>query len=70
MLLWILVATFSLAACGGGGMPPKWWLNTEGLHITSDSQFKELVSSTDATLKDKHVFIDFYMEGCYWCYVF
>ena len=51
-------------------MPANWWLNTDGLAITSDSQFKELISSQEATLADKHVFIDFYMQGCYWCYVF
>ena len=28
------------------------------------------MTSPDAELKDKHVFIDFYMQGCYWCYVF
>ena len=64
------VATFSLASCGGGGMPDKWWLNTDGLAITSNAQFKELISGTEPTLADKHVFIDFYMQGCYWCYVF
>ena len=68
--LFTLVATFSLASCGGGGMPDKWWLNTEGLAVTSNTQFKELISSSDAKLADKHVFIDFYMQGCYWCYVF
>ena len=51
-------------------MPPNWWLNTDGLPITSDSQFKDLMTAPDALLKDKHVFIDFYMQGCYWCYVF
>jgi thioredoxin-related protein len=28
------------------------------------------VGNDDAALKDKHVFIDFYMEGCYWCFKF
>ena len=51
-------------------MPANWWLNTDGLAITSDSQFKDLMTRDDAKLKDKHVFVDFYMQGCYWCYVF
>lgn len=64
---------FLFLACvlaGGGSLPPKWWLNTDGVSIESNSEFKELVASDDAEYKDRHVFIDFYMQGCYWCWVF
>lgn len=29
-----------------------------------------MVTSDQATLADKHVFIDFYMQGCYYCFEF
>ena len=51
-------------------LPDQWWLNTEGISIKSNSQFKELVTGDDAKLADKHIFIDFYMQNCYWCYDF
>jgi thiol-disulfide isomerase/thioredoxin len=64
------MALIPQALAGGGGMPDRWWLNTEGLSVTSNQQYKELVSGSDPEYKDKHVFIDFYMQGCFWCYKF
>ena len=61
----------------GGGMPPNWWLTTEGISIKSNEHFKELVTGklsngvkVPGTMHDKHVFIDFFMEHCYWCWAF
>lgn len=28
------------------------------------------MTNEDATLKDKHIFVDFYMQRCFWCYDF
>ena len=28
----------------GGSVPPNWWLNTLGISIKSNSQFKDLVT--------------------------
>jgi hypothetical protein len=64
--------------CVKADTPPNWWLNTFGSPIHSNFEFKELVSGKldeKGTVKlgkltNKHVFIDFYMEHCYWCYIF
>jgi thioredoxin-like negative regulator of GroEL len=64
------MATLLPTIQAGGGLPPNWWKNTLGTPVTSNQQYKDLVSGSDPELKDKHVFIDFYMQGCYWCYVF
>ena len=65
LILSVLLLSTTLA--GGGGIPPNWWLNTIGLSVTSNEQYKTLINGE---LADKHVFIDFYMQGCYWCYDF
>lgn len=67
MLLYLFL---SLVCAGGGNLPPKWWQNTHGIPISSNTEFKQLVTSEEADFNDKHVFIDFYMQSCYWCYVF
>lgn len=59
-------------------MPPNWWENTKGTPILSNSQYKELIAGKldeneirqPGTIADKHIFIDFYMQHCYWCYDF
>ena len=66
MLLFLFLST----VLSGGGVPPKWWLNTNGVSITSNDQFKNLIGRDDSEFANKHVFIDFYMQGCYWCWVF
>jgi hypothetical protein len=43
----------------GGGMPAKWWKNTHAKEITSMTELNDLLQG-DA--KNKHVFIDFYMQ--------
>ena len=44
----IFLSLLSLCHC----LPAEWWLNTEGIAIKTNAQFKELVSNDDATLKD------------------
>ena len=66
LVLATLVSTISIAQ----GLPSKWWKNTEGTPIENFQQFKELVASETATMASKHIFIDFYMQNCYWCYDF
>ena len=71
------ILSSSMLASAGGGIPPNWWLNTEGINVKSNDHFKELVTGKlvngvkqQGTLHDKHVFIDFFMEHCYWCWAF
>ena len=40
-------------------MPAKWWQNTKAQSIYSLSEFNQLVNGE---MKDKHIFIDFYMQ--------
>ncbi len=62
---------FFLTVCLVLAMPPKeWWLNSLGTAVETSQQFQELVASQNATLKDKHVIIDFYMKGCFPCFNF
>jgi thiol:disulfide interchange protein len=66
----LLFLFFACVLAGGGNLPPNWWLKTHGVSSGSNNEFKDLIASEDADFKDKHVFIDFYMQGCYWCQVF
>ena len=50
---------------GGQGLPPNWWLMSKAKPIHSMAEFNTLM---DGELKNKFVFIDFYMEHCPWCY--
>lgn len=50
----------------GGNMPAKWWTNTHARAIHSLGELKELVQGE---AKEKHIFIDFYMQGCHYCYI-
>ena len=53
------------------GLPYNWWLNSTGLQVTSWDHYKELImSGDDSQFRDKHVFIDFFMKHCPYCYAF
>lgn len=49
----------------GGGLPANWWLKANAKPVHSMSDFNKLVKGE---LRHKHVFIDFYMEHCPYCY--
>lgn len=54
------LSVFTQVNCGGGqGLPNKWWTNTRGKPVYSLDEFKDLINGD---LKDKHVFVDFYMQ--------
>ena len=73
-----LTCFVGVITAGGGSMPPNWWENTLGTPITSNSMYKELIAGKldenevrqPGTIANKHIFIDFYMQHCYWCYDF
>ena len=44
-----------------------WWKNSKGISIQSFEHFNSLISYSNSTLKDKHLVLNFYMEGCPWC---
>ena len=64
------LATLLPATLAGGNLPPNWWLNSLGTPISNNQEYKDLVSGSEAQWADRHVIIDFYMQGCYWCYIF
>jgi hypothetical protein len=60
-----ILSLFSTVQCGGN-IPAGWWKNTHAKSIGSMAEYKQLV---DGEAKNKHIFIDFYMQGCYYCYI-
>ena len=65
-----MIVLASLFVSTAFALPSKWWKNTKGVPVESYSQYKELVTSESASMADKHIFIDFYMQNCYWCFDF
>lgn len=47
-------------------LPANWWLNTNAKSINSLAELNEQLNGES---KNKHIFIDFYMQACKWCYV-
>ena len=66
LVLFIILMVLPLSKQDGSGLPPNWWVNSKARGISSYQEYQTLV---DTELKDKFVFIDFYMQNCYWCYV-
>ena len=70
MLLWIFTIIMTLFVkisheAGGGEIPANWWLQAKARPIKSYAEFLDLLKGE---YKDKTIFIDFYMQHCYWCY--
>jgi len=53
------------------GLPWDWWNTTTGTAITSFDHYKELMMKEDESpFASKHVFIDYFMKECGYCYDF
>mmetsp|Transcript_26252 Transcript_26252/g.40074 ORF Transcript_26252/g.40074 Transcript_26252/m.40074 type:complete len:91 (+) Transcript_26252:144-416(+) len=65
------------------GLPYGWWRNSTGLNVTSDRGFQDMinlnrtglanvdtVTGEDIDLSQSHLFIEFYMKGCQFCFHF
>ncbi len=63
------------------GLPFGWWRNSSGLNITSDRGFQDMinlnrtglastdpVTGEDVDLSQTHLFIEFYMKSCPFCF--
>ncbi len=61
-----ILSLFSVVSCSGGNMPAKWWMNTHAKAIHSITELKDLVQGE---ARSKHIFVDFYMQQCKWCYL-
>ena len=60
-----IMAFISATIANSGGMPAQWWLNTNARAVTSAKEFNDLITGEYA---NTHIFIDFYMQYCVWCY--
>lgn len=53
------------------GMPEQWWEDSEGTQVESFKHYKLLMmKGKHSELDGKHVFLDFFMENCHYCYRF
>ena len=53
------------------GMPERWWEESEGIQVESMKHYKQLMmKGKNSELHGKHVFLDFFMEACHYCYRF
>ena len=60
-----MIFFLSLASKMGECQPHNWWLQNKATLVHSSIEFEELLAGS---LKDKFIFIDFYMQYCKWCY--
>lgn len=61
----LLVLSLLPLALSGGSMPANWWTHTNARSIGSWEEYVDVLSSEGST---KHVFVDFYMKNCPYCY--
>ena len=61
----LLILTPHIVSCGGGDIPPKWWLQSKAESVETYDDFIGMVNGKH---KGKTLFLDFYMERCPYCY--
>jgi thiol-disulfide isomerase/thioredoxin len=61
----LLSLQVEIGQCGGGSIPANWWNLNKAVQVHSNEEFEKLINGD---WKHKHVFIDFYMQHCPWCY--
>jgi len=49
----------------GGAMPDNWW---EECHAKQEYTWSDLTDKLQHEWKHKYVFVDFFMQKCYWCW--
>lgn len=67
MLFIALLSTLLIKVCvaGKAQLPQNWWLNTNAKSISSMEEFMHEVNDVNP---NRHIFVDFYMQYCAWCY--
>ena len=49
--------------------PDHWWLSSKGIHVKNFQHYKDLMmQGPNGEYYNKHVFLDFFMETCHFCY--
>eukprot|EP00347_Sterkiella_histriomuscorum_P006584 403352215 len=56
----------SLSKASNQPLPANWWLQSKARHIKTWQEYQDELNN--GFLKNRFIFLDFYMQNCPWCY--